>query len=167
MNASACLMLGGINFLYWCRNRHAWANLLFFLTATSTAAFAFCELWMMRADTPAEFATVLKWGHVAVWLLLVSLVWFVWFYLKAGRLWLAWTACGLRTLGLLLNFLNGQNLNYREIISLGHIRFLGESVAIAEYVPNPWMIVGRSSRLSPSQICSLVQVDGDMASDHN
>ena len=145
MNASACLTLAGINFLFWCRNHKAWANLLFSLSATSTASFAFCELWMMRADTPAEFATVLKWAHVAVWLVLVPLVWFAWLYLKAGRLWLAWTACGLRTLALLLNFQTGQNLNYREITHLGHVRFLGESVAIAEGVPNPWMLVGHLS----------------------
>jgi len=145
MSASACLTLAGINFLFWCRNRKTWANLLFSLTATSTAAFAFCELCMMLADTPAEFVTVLKWGHVAVWLLVVSLVWFVWLYLKAGRLWLAWTACGLRTLALLLNFLTGQNLNYRAITHLAHIRLLGESVAIPEGVPNPWMLVGQLS----------------------
>jgi len=145
MNASACLTLAVINFLFWCRTHKAWANLLFFVTATSTAAFAFCELWMMRADTPVEFATVLKWGHVAVWLIVVSLVGFVRFYLKAGRLWLAWTACGLRTLALLLNFLTGQNLNYREILHLGHVKLLGESVAIAEGVRNPWMIVGQLS----------------------
>ena len=85
MSASACLTLAGINFLVWSRNRRSWANLLFSLTATSTAAFAFCELWMMRADTPAEFATVLKWGHVAVWLLLVSLVWFARLYLTQAH----------------------------------------------------------------------------------
>ena len=145
MNASACLTLAAINFLFWCRNRNAWANLLFSVTATSTAAFAFCELWMMRADTPVEFATVLKWGHVAVWSLVISLIWFVWSYLKAERQWLAWTASGLRTLALLLNFVTGQNLNYREILHLGHVRLLGEAVAIAEGVPNPWMIVGQLS----------------------
>jgi two-component system, LuxR family, sensor kinase FixL len=145
MSASACLTLAGINFLFWCRDRKAWANALFSLTATSTAVFAFCELWMMRADTPTEFAAVLKWGHIAVWLIVVSLVGFVRLYLKAGRPWLAWTACGLRTFALLLNFLTGQNLNYREIIRLEHVRFLGESVAIAEGVPNPWMLVGQLS----------------------
>ena len=148
MSAAACLTLAVINFLFWCRNRKAWANLLFFLTATSTAAFAFCELWMMRADTPAEFAAVLKWAHIVVWLLVVSNVWFVRSYLKAGRLWLAWTVCGLRTLALLLNFLTGQNLNYREITRLDHMRLFGESVAIAEGVPNPWRrgALDRSSR---------------------
>jgi len=145
MSASACLTLAGINVLFWFRNRKAWANLLFFLTATSTAAFAFCELWMIRADTPAEFASVLKWGHIAVCLLVVSNVWFIRFYLKAGRHWLAWTVCGLRTLALLLNFGTGLNLNYREISHLGHVRLLGESVAVAEGVPNPWMLVGQLS----------------------
>jgi two-component system sensor kinase FixL len=100
---------------------------------------------MMRADTPAEFAAVLKWAHIVVWLLVVSNVWFVRSYLKAGHLWLAWTVCGLRTLALLLNFLTGQNLNYREITRLDHVRLFGESVAIAEGVPNPWMLVGHLS----------------------
>jgi two-component system sensor kinase FixL len=145
MIASACLTLAGINFLVWCRDRKAWANLLFSLLAIGTAAWAFCELWMMRAGTTAEFATVLKWGHVAVWLLILSLVGFVRLYLKAGRPWLAWMVCGLRTLALVLNFLVGQNLNYLEITRLRHILFLGESVQIAEGVPNPWMLVGQLS----------------------
>jgi two-component system, LuxR family, sensor kinase FixL len=143
MMASACLTLAAINLLIWGRNREAWANLFFSLLATGTAAWTFCELWMMRAETPAEFATALRWGHVAVWLLLVSLVGFVRFYLKAGRPWLAWMFWGLRTLALVLNFLVGQNLNYREITRLRHIRFLGESVQIAEGVHNPWMLVGQ------------------------
>src|SRR5271157_706224 len=141
MIASVCFTLAGINFLVWCRNRKAWANLLFCLTAVPTAVFALCELWMIRAETPAKFATVLKWGHVAVWLLVVSLVGFVRLYLKAGRPWLAWTVCGLRTAALLLNFLVGQNLNYREVTSLRHIPLLGEPASIGVGASNPCMIV--------------------------
>ena len=147
MSASACLTLAAINFLVWFQNRKAWANLLFSLMAIATAAFAFCELLMMRAATATEFATVLKWGHVAVWLLIVSLVWFLRVYLKAGRLWLAWAVCGLRTLALALNFLVGQNLNYREITHLRPVSLLGETVQIAEGVPNPWMVIGQLSLL--------------------
>jgi len=88
---------------------------------------------------------VLRWGHVAVWLIVVSLIAFVRLYLGAGRVWLAWTACGLRTFALLLNFFTGQNLNYREITDLVPVRFLGESVAAAKGVPNPWMLVGQLS----------------------
>ena len=145
MIASACLTLAGIHLLVWCKTRNAWPNLLFSLTAVSTAAFAFCELRMMRASTPAEFASTLKWAQVPVWLLVVSLVGFVRLVLKAGRPRLAWTVCGLRTFALLLDFWVGQNLNYREITRLRHIPFLGESVQIAEGVPNPWMLVGQLS----------------------
>jgi two-component system sensor kinase FixL len=147
MSASACLTLAGINFLVWCRNRKALANLFFSLLAIGTAAWTICELWMMRAGTPAEFATVLKWGHVAVWLLILSLVGFMRLYLEAGRPWLAWTICGVRTLLLVLNFLVGQDLNYLEVTGIGHMRLLGESVAIAEGVPNPWILLGELSLL--------------------
>src|SRR5271169_2000980 len=148
MIASACLTLAAIHVLIWAKDRQAWANLLFSLTAAPIAAFAFCELRMMRAETPAEFATTLKWAHVPVWLLVVSLVAFVRLYLRAGRTWLAWTVCGLRTLALLLNFLVGVNLNYREITDLRHIPFLGESVSLPVGVPNPWMVVGQLSLLA-------------------
>ena len=145
MIASACLALAGIQLLVWCKTHNAWPSLLFSLTAVSTAAFAFCELRMMRASTPAEFASTLKWGQVPVWLLVVSLVGFVRVLLKAGRPSLAWTVCGLRTFALVLNFSVGQNLNFREINGLRHVPFLGESVQIAEGVPNPWMVVGQLS----------------------
>ena len=145
MIASACLTLAAINFLTWGRNREAWANLFFSLLATGTAAWTFCELWMMRAETPLEFATALKWGQVAAWLVIVSMVGFVRLYLKAGRPWLASMVWGLRTLALALNFSVGQNLNYREITRLQQVRFLGEHVQIAEGVHNPWMVVGQLS----------------------
>src|SRR5271169_436569 len=115
MIASACLTLSLIHFLVWCRNRKAWANLLFCVMAVSTAAFAFIELWMMRAETATEFATALKWANLPAWVVILSLVWFVRLYLRAGRPWLAWTVCAVRSVSLLLNFLVGQNLQYREI----------------------------------------------------
>jgi len=102
---------------------------------------------MMRAETPGQFATALRWLHVPAWALLVSLVGFVRFYLRAGRPWLAWSFFGLRTLSLLLDFLVGQNLNYREVTCLRHIPFFGESVSVGEGVSNPWMLVGQLSLL--------------------
>ena len=143
MSASACLTLGGISFLIWCRNRTALSNLVFSLLALGASAWTICELWMMRAATPVEFATVLRWGHVAVWLIVVSLVGFVHFYLHSGRSWLAWTICGVRTLLLVVNFVVGKNLNYLEVTRLGHMRLLGESVVIPEGVHNPWILLGQ------------------------
>jgi two-component system sensor kinase FixL len=147
MIASACLTLALVHVLIWCRRREARANLLFALAAVATAFFAGSELWMMRAETPMAFGTAVRWGHLPVWVLFVSLVGFVRLYLRAGRWWLAWTACGLRTLSLILNFVCTPNLNYREITALRHVSFLGETVAVAEGVPNPWMLVGHLSLL--------------------
>jgi PAS domain S-box-containing protein len=148
MIASACLTLALVHVLVWWRRGKARANLLFALSAVATAVFALCELWMMRAETPGAYGTAVRWAHVPIWLVLVSLTGFVWFYLRAGRAWLAWSFVGLRTLSLLLDFLTGQNLNYLEITAVRRIPFLGESASVAMGVPNPWMIIGQLSSLA-------------------
>ena len=99
----------------------------------------------MRAETPGAFGIAVRWGHAPLWVVIVSLVGFVRLYLRAGRLWLAREVCGLRTLSLILNFVCTPNLNYREITALRHILFLGESVSVAEGVPNRRMPIGRLS----------------------
>jgi two-component system, LuxR family, sensor kinase FixL len=88
MIASACLTLALVHF--W-RRREAWANLLFSVMAVATAVFAGCELWMMHAETPAAIGMAVRWLHAPAWVASVSLVGFARFYLRAGRLWLAWT----------------------------------------------------------------------------
>ncbi len=147
MIASACLTLALLHVLVWWRRREARANLLFALTAVATAVFAGFELWMMQAATPGAFGMAVRWAHVPAWMLIVSLVGFVRLYLRAGRLWLAWTVCGVRTLSLILNFVCTPNLNYREITALRHVSFLGDTVVVAEGVPNPWMLIGQLSLL--------------------
>jgi len=145
MIVSACLTVAAMHVLIWCKKPTAWANLLFSLMAVATAALAGCELWMMRAETPGQFGTALRWLHVPAWAVIVSLVFFVRLHLRAGRPWLAWTICVARTFTLLLNFLVGQNLNYREVTGLRHVPFLGESVSVGEGISNPWMLVGQLS----------------------
>jgi two-component system, LuxR family, sensor kinase FixL len=147
MVASACLTLAAMHLLIWCQKRTAWAHLLFALTAAGTASLAFCELWLMRAETIGEYGMIIRWGHVPYWVLFISLVAFARRYMRAGRLWLAWTACGLRTLSLILDFVFIPNINYREITVLRHVRFLGESASVVEGIPNPWMLVGQMSLL--------------------
>ncbi len=148
MAASACLTLALMHLVIWLNARKTWGNLLFSLSATGTALLAGAELWMMRSETTAEFGMALRWLHVPAWMVIVGLVWFVRLYLRAGRPWLAWTVCGLRTLSLFLNFLFKVNLNYREITSLRHIRLLGELVSVAQGIPNPWMVIGNLSLLT-------------------
>ena len=147
MAAAACLTLAALHVLVWSRRRSAWAHLFFALASVATAAYAGGELWMMRSATPEEFGRALRWLHVPVWLLIVSLVAFARVYLRAGRLWMAWAVFGARTLALLFNFGPAANLNYREVTSLRRVPFLGEAVSVGGGVPNPWMLIGQLSLL--------------------
>jgi two-component system sensor kinase FixL len=147
MTASAYLTTALTYTFIWWRQRDAWAYLLFALAALAAAALAACDMAQILAKDPAQLSSGVRWGQLALWALVLPLAGFVRLYLRAGRTWLLWSICGLRTLSLLLNFLTGQNLNYREVTSLRHISFLGESVSIAQAVPNPWMLVGQLSLL--------------------
>jgi two-component system, LuxR family, sensor kinase FixL len=142
MNAAACLTLAAIYLLVWSKHREDWVPLLFSFTAISVAVIAGFELATMRSETTEQFGTLMRWAHVPIWVLLVSLVWFVRFYLRAGRTWLAWSVCGVRSLALFLNFLFSPNLNYRQITSLQQVSWWGgEKVSVAIGVPNPWTLI--------------------------
>jgi PAS domain-containing protein len=148
MVASAGLTLAAIYLLVWLRNRTEPAHLFFSLTAIATAAFTFFELWMMHSTTTEEFGIALRWSHAPLFVLNVSIAWYVFLYLKAGRLWLVWTICGMRALVLLLNFLMLPNIHYRRITELAHISILGASIAVAKGIPNPWMLIGQATTVT-------------------
>src|SRR6266403_5088580 len=147
MSAGACLTLAFLQFIVWCKDRAARANLVFALGAVAVAVFAGLELALMRAETPAQFGIVARWIHVPGWVLIVSIVAFVRLYLNAGRRWLAWTVVAVRTLALILNFVLSPNINYRKLTGLRHMPFLGEPVSVPVGVPNPWMLVAQFSLL--------------------
>jgi len=130
-------------FLIWCRNRDSRAELFFAVTAASTTAIAFSELWIMRAQTAADFVAPLRWAQLSLFFMFVSITWFVRIYLNAGRPWLAWTITGLRTVYLLLTFVAGLNVNYQTVAPPRQIQFLGESISVLGGVPNPLMAFGQ------------------------
>ena len=147
MTAATCLTLAGVHLLVWLRARDSWMNLWFTVGAVAVAAHAGFELALMRATSPEHYGTVLRWMHVPVWVILVSFVWFVRLYFGAGRSWLIWTTCGLRTLALGLNFWFTPNLNYRAITGLRPFPLWGESVSLPIAVTNHWTLVGQLSSL--------------------
>src|SRR5213595_2729415 len=145
MGSGACLMLALMHLVVWWKDRTLRVNLVFAVMAIAVAAFAALELAMMQAQTPEQFGSDVRWVHVPVLVIIVSLVIFVRLYLKAGRQWLAWTVVGVRTLSLILNFIFSPNINFRQMAPLRHVSFLGESVSVAAGVPNPWMLVAQFS----------------------
>jgi len=96
----------------------------------------------MRAETVAQFAVVLRWGHVPLFFMIVSVVGFIMFYFRTGQLWLAWTVIGLRLLVLIINFLTKPSFNYRAITGLQKFHMLGETVSVPVGVQSPWARLG-------------------------
>ena len=141
-------MLAAIYFVVWCKQRGSWMYLAFSCSAVAVAALTAFELTQLRAHTVEQYSAVLRWTQFPVWMLVVSLVIFVRLYFHAGRPWLAWSVCGLRTLALILNFILMPNLSYREITSLRRVGWWGgETVSVPIGVTNPWILVAQLSSL--------------------
>jgi len=141
MMAASSLTLGAVQLFVWFRRRAEYDHLLFFTLALSAAAIGGFELVLMQSTGPEAYATTLRWAHVPLTALVVSMVGFSYFYFNAGRAWLALTICGLRLLGLVLNFTTGANVNFREVIGLNRIEWWGEVVSAPIGVVNPWTVV--------------------------
>ena len=145
---AASLMLGVVHLFVWQKQRSQYAHLLFFVLATSAAAYGAFELARMRAETPASLAALARWSHVPLAMVVISIVGFVRLYFDAGRLWLAYAVIGIRLVALALNFLTGVNVNFREITALDHLQLFGGAVVAGPIgIPNPWAIVPQLSNL--------------------
>jgi two-component system, LuxR family, sensor kinase FixL len=146
MIVAACLTLGLVHLAIWSRQTRQIAHLAFFLIAVSVAGVAVSDLLLMRAQTPAEFGVLLRWRHVPILAVMVSMVVFVLLYLRAGRLWLACLVCSLRLLAVILNFYLEPNLNYQEITGLRQLQlFGGETASAAIGVARPMLMIGELS----------------------
>ena len=142
--SAACLTLGVIHLFVWSKQRSQYAHLLFFALAISATAFGAFELAMMRAQSPAVYAATLRWAHVPLAMVVLSMIWFVHFYFDAGRLWLAYAASGFRLLALGLNFVTGANVNFREVTAMDQMLFWGGAVVSGPVgIVNPWAIVAQ------------------------
>ncbi len=148
MMIAASLMLGVVHLFVWQKQRAQYANLLFFVLAVSAAAYGAYELARMQAETPANLAANARWSHVPLAVFVISVVGFVRLYFNAGRLWLAYAVIGVRLAALVLNFLTGVNVNFREITALDHLQLWGGAVVAGPIgIPNPWAIVPQLSNL--------------------
>ena len=144
---SAALTLAVVHGIVWLLDRRGLGNLAFSVVALSVAGLAFTELGMMHAASPAEYGQWVRWFHLPNFLAIAGIVAFVHLEFGTGRVWLAAAILGLRSAILIANFLVHPNINWREIASLAHIRFLGEQISVvgeASVRPTAWMGVTAS-----------------------
>ena len=142
------LLIGGVYlgvaaqfFVVWLRTRTVYMG-IFALSAASGAALMLFELALMRAGTPAESGEAFRWVQLAVVCAVVGMVWFVRFYLQAGKLWLAWLETGLRVVAMTINFLPQRpNFVFVEMLPPREVHFLGETVFSPLGVRSNWELL--------------------------
>lgn len=146
--SAASLTLGVIHLFVWFKQRSQYAHLLFFALAASATAFGAFELALMQAPSPDAYAATLRWAHVPLAMFVLAMVWFVYFHFGAGRLWLAWSACGFRLLGLGLNFATGVNINFSTVSAMDPMTLWGGAVVSGPVgVANPWAVMPQFGNL--------------------
>ena len=143
--AGASLTLAAVHALVWVRQRAALEHLFFSVGAAAAAVLAILELALMHSQTPAEYGAILRWMHVPVAVIAISIVWFMRFHLRAGRSWLAWLITGLRMAILILNFSLPSNVSFQEIHVLREMTILGETLSSPTGIESPWRILVRLS----------------------
>jgi PAS domain S-box-containing protein len=139
--AGASLTLAAVHALVWVRQRAALEHLFFSVGAAAAAVLAILELALMHSQTPAEYGAILRWMHVPVSAIAISIVWFIRFYLRAGRSWLAWLITGLRIALLILNFSQHPNASFQEITALREMTILGETLSWPMGTPSAWRML--------------------------
>jgi two-component system sensor kinase FixL len=145
MVAGACLTLGLIEMSIGLAQPPRSARLLFALSAFTVACVAGLELALMRTDVLAEWWTLMRFLDIAVGVMLVSLMAFIWTYFGNGRKWLALAVPVLYALGLAFDYLPGapagSGMTYQAVTGFRIVEtFGGVTFHVAEGVSNPWNV---------------------------
>lgn len=142
---TAALSLSAVHFGVWVKQRRNWGHLAFAVAGISIAVAAFVEIASLRAESVAEYGALVRWFHVASFVVLVSLVLFVRLQFGAGRAWLAIAFVLVRLAALLANFTTGANLQFREVTGLQSVSLWGAQMVAPVGIANPWMLLGQLS----------------------
>lgn len=141
-------MLALMHVLLWLKDRPRRVYLLSALMAISASASALIELGLMRTDTLHTYRTLIKLENLAVFLLLVPLVWFVYAHFGTARRWLAWAITTTWGVSIIVNFLSPDSLVFSELVALEQLpTFWGEQYNTAIGSINPWVNLANAASL--------------------
>lgn len=148
MCAAACLMLGLMHLLFWFRDRRITAYLLSATMGFGAAVSAMLELAMLTTRSAHTYSELLRWENLAIYMILVPMVWFVYGYFQSGRRWLAITITLLWSIGIVINFVSPGNLTFDHIMELKQlIAVWGEPFSVPVGEMNPWKLLADISSL--------------------
>ena len=133
----ACVAMALPQVLIWIWQRRI-VHLFFVILTAGVIALLSNELALMRSSSVEQFARVLQWRQLPLFVMFVAIIGFVRLYFGTGRWWLGITACGVRLACLVINFALPPNLYFREITILRPVYLLGDTVSGPVGVVSPW-----------------------------
>lgn len=147
MLAAASLVLGLIHAMVWLGQPRQRIHLALAIAAGAVGALVLLELDAFHATTPERMAVSMRWMHVAVATMVLSLLYVVhtWFGFGSARL--ALGVAVLRLLGLLVNFAGGDNLNFRHVEAVAQSTWWGATIAHPIGENNPWLLLTQISNV--------------------
>ncbi|MBT8442158.1 MAG: hypothetical protein KJO76_07225 [Gammaproteobacteria bacterium] len=132
MCAAACFMLGLTHLLLWYRSRWRPEYLLSTVMAIAAGCNALLELAVMFSTDIEIYTFFLQTQVACIFVILMSLVWFVRLYLGAGSYWLLGVITALWAITLVVNFISPASNVFAEIFELERYEtFWGESFSLA------------------------------------
>ena len=141
------LVFGLLHLLVWRGHDREGAHLALAVAAFSLAALTVLERVALFNASPMQAATVIRWMHVPLALLVVALLFTVHVTFGTGAAWLGVSAGALRLFALLLNFTTGVNLNFLSIDRIEWRTWGETAIAFPMGPPNPALLVGLLSNL--------------------
>jgi len=146
--AGACVSLATMQYFIWMRDRKEIANLLFSLSAIGAAGIAMFELWSLKTIDISLYNIGVKLNHIPIFLLLISLIWFIYVYFGTAKKWLAYSITVLWIVALIINFALPNSLTFSSITELKQIQLpWGEYFSVPIGVTNPWKFIAEFASL--------------------
>lgn len=145
--AAVSLVFGLVHLLVWAVRKREYAHLSLSLAAFSLAVLAVLERLALFSPSPATTEVVIRWMHVPVVILVISLLFAVHTVFGHGSVWLAGLVLVTRLVALVLNFTTGANLNFLHIDDIQWTHWWGVAVAHPLGPPNPAMGVALLSNV--------------------
>ncbi len=128
-----------INLRIWFKSKSKPANLLLASAALGAAFLAVMELLQFNTTSIEHYNVIIKITHIPIFMLIVSITWFVRYYFGTGREWMAYSITSLWIIGLIINFSLPGNLTFSQIEGLKPIQTIfGENVLLPYGKVNHW-----------------------------
>jgi len=148
MSSAACLMLGLVSLTLWLRGSRQDQYLLAATMALAAGASAMTELSLAHAADIARYEAVMDLQILAVFVIVVSLVWFVYVHLGTAPKRLAQVITVLWTVHVAAHYLVPGGAVFSEITSLERVRApWGEMFTLARGPVSPWRVPADAASL--------------------